>query len=298
MVGYGYLSILDLTMDERFLLVASEEEAKLRTYEFPSLRPIASIPVEGYEKFQRGDFVFSPLSGEPRSAVFAGEHGLMLLDTAAPRALPLSAEPADTLRWTDDHRVLGATAAHIPEQRSRLTLYSFSPSGALETLLVLDFAERVEEWDLDSEKRKLAVTYYPSDQTEGLDLAARRVVWAAAAPQYASSVDISPDDSRVAVGGSSVVVHDMASGDTIAQDAHFGNNIHRVRFSPSGDALAVSSYEGKIRLFDAKGPGPALPLRKLLRHTGTANVYALVFTRDGSALVSGSGDRTVRVWGE
>ena len=63
-----------------------------------------------------------------------------------------------------------------------------------------------------------------------------------------------------------------ASGTVIASDAHFGNNIHRVRFSPSGDALAVSSYEGKVRVFDATTKGPTLPLRKLLRHSGTANV--------------------------
>jgi hypothetical protein len=297
-VGYGYLSILDLTLDERFLLVVSEEEAKLRLYDFPGLHLVTSQPVAGYRRFARGDFVFAPPGGDSPAAVFAGESGIMLLDTTSPRAALLSSEVADTLRWSDDHAVLGATASAIPEQRSRLGFYAFGPNGALEPLLLLDFAERVEEWALDSTKRRLAVTYYPSNQTELLDLAARTVLWSAPAPQYANSVDISPDDERVAVGGSSLMVHDITSGVVVGQAAHFGNNIHRVRYSPSGDALAVSSYEGKIRIFDARGPGPALPLRKLLRHSGTANVYAIAFTGDGSALVSGSGDKTVRVWGE
>jgi WD40 repeat protein len=297
-VGYGYLSVVDLTADQRLLLVASEDEGTLRLYDFPRLDLLSNVSLAGYGHFGDGDFVFALPSSEQAWALFAGASGIALIDARTGEAASLSPEPARQLRWTDDHAVLGAAQAHIPEQTSRLVFYSYTPPGTLEVLATLDFAERVEEWDLDSTKRRLAVTYYPSNQTELLDLQARAVVWVAPAPQYASSVDIAPDDARVAVGGSSVVVHDASSGAILAADAHFGNNIHRVRFSPRGDALAVSSYEGKIRIFDPTGPGPGLPLRKLLRHSGTANVYALVFTPDGGALISGSGDRTVRVWGE
>ncbi|HVU03028.1 MAG TPA: hypothetical protein VHE30_14810 [Polyangiaceae bacterium] len=298
-VGYGYLSILDLSDDERHALVVSEDEAMLHTYEFPSFQKVATLPVPGYKQFSRGDFLFAPWAaspGSPPDVLFAGERGVFALGGAVPSALPLSAEPADELRFTDDHAVLGASSAYIPAQQSRLVFYGFRGSR-LEPLVVLDFSERVEEWDLDSEKRRLAVTYYPSNDTEVMDLAARRVLWVSGAPQYSNSVDISPDDTRLAVGGSAVVMHDFSSGQPLGGDANFGNNIHRVRFSPSGDALAVSSYEGKIRIFDAHPQGGHLKLRKLLRHTGTANVYAIRFTKDGSALVSGSGDQTVRVWG-
>ena len=297
-VGYGYLSIVDVSVDDRFLLVVSEDEARIRTYDFPSLRPIAQLSVDGYAKFGRGDFVIWPLGTGQPSVVFAGTAGLVLLNTGTAQTATLSTQAADTLRYTDDHRVLGATISVIPEQRSRIAFYGVKAGTELEPLLVLDFAERVEEWDLDSAKRRLAVTYYPSNQVEVLDLAERKALWVAPVPEYSSSVDISRDDQRVAVGGSSVVLFDMNDGRRVAGDAHFGNNIHRVRFSPSGDALAVSSYEGKIRIFDATKPGPGLPLRKLLRHTGTANVYAIAFNRDGSELVSGSGDQTVRVWGQ
>lgn len=297
-VGYGYLSIVDVSVDERFALVVSEDEAKIRTYAFPTLRPVSQVAVEGYEKFGRGDFVFWPFGEGQPSVVFAGERGLVLVDTGTARTAMLSDQPAYALRWTDDHRVLGATLSVIPAQRSRIAFYGVEDARALEPLVVLDFAERVEEWDLDFAKRRLAVTYYPSNTVEVLDLADRRALWVAPAPEYSNSVDISSDDQRLAVGGSKVVVFDMNGGRPVAEDAHFGNNIHRVRFSPSGDALAVSSYEGKVRLFDATKAGPTLPLRKLLRHTGTANVYALAFSRDGSRLVSSSGDKTVRVWGE
>jgi hypothetical protein len=297
-VGYGYLSILDVSVDERFAVVVSEDEARIRTYDFPTLRPIAKVAVEGYAQFGRGDFVFWPFGGGQPSVVFASERGLVLVDTGTARTAMLSTEPADTLRWTDDHRVLGGTISTIPAQRSRIVFYGINDAHTLEPLVVLDFAERVEEWDLDRAKRRLAVTYYPSNTVEALDLADRKALWVAPAPEYSNSVDISGDDQRVAVGGSKVVVFDMSGGRPIAEDAHFGNNIHRVRFSPSGDALAVSSYEGKVRVFDATKSGPTLPLRKVFHHTGTANVYALAFSQDGRELVSSSGDKTVRVWGE
>lgn len=296
--GYGYLSIVDLTQDERFLLVVSEDEAKLHVYEFPSLSPVTTMTVPGYKQFARGDFVFAPFPGDAPEVLFAGELGILRFGVAPPTATQIATQPADSLRLTDDGRILGASAAFIPAQRSRLAFYGFLPDRSLDLLATLDFSERVEEWDLDSTRKRLAVTYYPSNQTEVLDLAEHKVLWVAAAPQYSNSVDISGDDTRLAVGGSSVLIHDFSTGRPVASDASFGNNIHRVRFSPSGDALAVSSYEGKIRIFDASGAGPNLRLRKLLRHSGTANVYAIAFTRDGKTLVSGSGDKTVRVWGE
>jgi WD40 repeat protein len=168
----------------------------------------------------------------------------------------------------------------------------------LEPLLVLDFAERVEDWDFDVALRRLAVTYYPSNTVEVLDLERREVSWVSPVPEYTNALDVSPDDRFLAVGGSACVVLDLASGREVGRDAHFGNNIHSVRFSPSADALAVSSYEGKIRIFDTAPPAAALRLRKVLRHTGTANVYALAFAEGGAELVSSSGDKTVRIWSE
>ena len=58
-----------------------------------------------------------------------------------------------------------------------------------------------------------------------------------------------------------------------------------MRFSPSGDVVAASSYDGRIRLFTPSLERPELPLVQTLRHGGTANVYALAFTRDGDRLV-------------
>jgi WD40 repeat protein len=77
-----------------------------------------------------------------------------------------------------------------------------------------------------------------------------------------------------------------------------GNNVHRVRFSPSGDALAVSAYDGRVRILRPDVARDPMLLVKQLAHGGTANVYALDFSATGDMLISSSGDKTVRFWGE
>ena len=41
-----------------------------------------------------------------------------------------------------------------------------------------------------------------------------------------------------------------------------------------------------------------LRLLRELQHAGTANVYAAEFSHDGRLLLTSSGDRTLRIWGE
>jgi DNA-binding beta-propeller fold protein YncE len=298
-VGSGYLSLLDVAADESFLVVASTQEARVRAYAYGSLALLGVATVDGFSEFGAAALAAWPSEVAAPLAVFGGPGGLVLLNIRAGTTSPLAAEPADSLRWSNDRRVLGATSSRIPEQRSTLVFYRPSlERPGLEALLSMDFSERVDEWALDGEKRRLAVLLYPSDTLELLDLDTHAVVFVVPVPAYAETVDFSPDGRRIAVGGASVAVYDSGTGRILAEDRHFGNNIDTVRFSPGGDALAVSSYEGKLRVFDVTGPGPGLPLRKLLRHSGTANVYEVAWTREGRELVSTSGDRTVRIWGE
>jgi WD40 repeat protein len=124
------------------------------------------------------------------------------------------------------------------------------------------------------------------------------VAWTERAPRYASSLDLSPDGAKLAVGGELVRIYEVAHPERHAEFRSFDNNVHRVRFTPAGDALAASAYDGRIRILDVSTAEPELRLRKLLHHGGTANVYALDFSRDGAWLVSSSGDQTLRFWGE
>jgi WD40 repeat protein len=164
--------------------------------------------------------------------------------------------------------------------------------------MALRFAERVDGFDLSADKSLLAVSQYPSDTVQLLDLKNRRLVWSQPAPKYVSSVDLSPDGALLAAGGDAVVVYAAREPSRQSRFTDLGNNVHQVRFSPAGDALAASAYDGRVRLLRPAADGGPLLLLKLLKHTGTANVYAVSFSSTGDRLVTSSGDKTLRIWGE
>jgi WD40 repeat protein len=63
------------------------------------------------------------------------------------------------------------------------------------------------------------------------------------------------------------------------------------RFSPDDEFVAIANEDDAIRIFDWRAQKPLLELRG---HTDAVN--AIDFAPDGSFLVSGSDDRTARVW--
>jgi WD40 repeat protein len=127
-----------------------------------------------------------------------------------------------------------------------------------------------------------------------LDLLGQRVVGVLDAPQYAASIDVTPDERFLAVGGAALWVYDLTTGERVASDERFDNNIGHVGFSPSGDRLLVTAYDGRARSY-AFSAG-RLGERQVLPHRGTANVYAASFSKDGRRLVTSSGDQTLKVW--
>jgi WD40 repeat protein len=118
-------------------------------------------------------------------------------------------------------------------------------------------------------------------------------------PTWGGSVAFSPNGHYLALGGAHLALHAAADGRLLATDKTFGNNIADVRFTPQGDLLLASAYDGKVRSYTLP-PGDALPERlpppQLLRHAGTANVYGLGLARDGRLLVTPSGDKTLKIW--
>jgi len=303
-VGVSHLSTGDLSPDETAVLTFSTGERAVRIYDRATGK-LRSAPVLDFiEQWGRGDVLFWPRPVVPPLAVVGAPGGVTLRDTitGAERAL-LSPRGSWELRFSSNGEVLMASLPYIPdhpaptsEQRSELAFYRVLADDRVETELVLGFGERVDAFDLDSHHGRLAVLLFPSDEIEVYDLRARRVLWTAPAPKYASGLDISGDDRFVAVGGDSVSLHRLDDPARPAQYHRFDNNIDTVRFSPDGDLLAVSSYDGRIRTFVPSVDQIELTLLQTLRHGGTANVYSLTFTRDGKTLVSTSGDRTIRIW--
>jgi len=298
-VGHSHLSMLDLSVDETRLLAVSESEARLRVYDTASQRLLAQASVEGYGKFGAGEFLFWPLPDQPHRVMFAAPFGIQLLDpTGSGGALWLGLESAGDLKV--DHGLVGNTTAEGQGQASVLTLYQPGYREGvpeLAPLLRVVASERVEDWVLSPDHSQLGVVYFPSNEIEWIDLRARQVLWRTSAPEFTNSLDLSPDGSLLAVGGKELRVVQLANPQEVGVYTGFDNNIHEVHFTPASDAVAASSYDGHLRFVSATAPSGTLTLRKTLRHTGTANVYAFRFTRDGRRVYSCSGDRSVRVFG-
>lgn len=297
-VGHSHLSMLDLSADETQLLAVSESEAQLRVYETESRRLVTRVPVAGYDKFGVGEFLFWPVVDPAQRVLFAGLEGIRLLDpTGSVAAVTLAQESGALLKIQGG--LVGSIQRDGSGRGSVLTLYDpqGSPEPKLEPLLSVAAPERVEDWVLSADRSELGIVYFPSLEIEWIDLTARQLRWRTIAPEFTNSLDLSPDGTLLAVGGQELRVLSVADPARVAVFAGFDNNIHQVHFAPAGDAVAASSYDGHLRIVSATSADGPLMLRKDLRHTGTANVYAFRFTRDGRRVYSCSGDRTVRIFG-
>ena len=70
-----------------------------------------------------------------------------------------------------------------------------------------------------------------------------------------------------------------------------GGEAFAVQFSPGGDRIAVGGRDGRLRLLDSASGEVVASLR------GHADyVYDLAWSPDGSAIVTASGDKTLRIW--
>jgi len=299
-VGQTHLGHAALTGRGRDVLLAlSEAEATVRVYDRETRRLLANHAIPGYGRFDRGDLAGWPDRGDDGAAfLFGKQDGLWLFDCGTGGALArFDDQPVWQLRWSPDGNVLVAGASDIGSQTSTLAFYRADGPLNLTRLGTIAFGERVDAWALSRDNRFLAVIYYPSDTVELIELRSGRTILRAPAPEYAGDVALSPDGRLVAVGGADLRLIDIEEPSRRAIQGGFGNNIGRVRFSPSGDAVATSSYDGKIRIFGVNPAGQRLTLLKTLEHSGSSNVYELLFTDGGVGLISTSGDRTIRFWG-
>ncbi|MBN1609195.1 MAG: hypothetical protein JW940_21375 [Polyangiaceae bacterium] len=303
-VGLGYLDQLDLFPGERALLVSSQAEGSVRVYDRDSRRLLGNFAPPGARPWSGSGVLAWPELAPDATPLFVTASGdVLALWSATTGARLASLGSADgRLRWSPDRKILVTSASggplHPPvlrfHRRDRLTL---APVGSLV------FDERVDASDLSRDNRLLALALYPSGALRVLDLYTGADVLRIAGPQFAGDVALSPDGRWVAAGGAGLLVVDLLNSARRAFYSHVYNNIGCVRFSPSGDLLAASSYDGRVRLFRIVEPPARQPddLRRLelelvaeLRHAGRANVYAVVFEADGQGLVSASGDQTVR----
>ena len=103
-------------------------------------------------------------------------------------------------------------------------------------------------------------------------------------------VAVSPDDRFVAVGNCTVSIHAL-QGWQVSRTIDFGKSITSMSFSPDGTRLACSTCDG-IHVYDVDSG--ILILGPLTGHQN--RISSLFWSRDGSRLISGSDDKTIRCW--
>lgn len=298
-VGQTHLSSADLLDGERLLLAMSSAEATVRVYDRASRKLLGNYPIPGFGRFDRGDLAAWPGTGHEPLFLFGKQDGLWLYSagTGAP-IVRLDDTPVWQLRWSPDGRVLVADLSDIGTQTSRLTFFHRTGPQELTRLAAIDFSERVDAFALSRDNRHLVVIYYPSDTMELIDLHTGATLWRVPTPEFGGDVALSPRGDAVAMGGAGLLLVNAANPSERTVYTKFGNNIGRVRFSPSGDAIVTSSYDGRVRIFGYAVHPPRLELIKTLSHAGSSNVYELRFFDGGKGLISTSGDRSIRYWGK
>lgn len=294
-VGYGYLDHASFSPDEKLFLTLSDEEGVVRVYDNATKKLLQRYPIPGFNTFDWVGVTFWPTQESGTNFLLSTKDGLFLVNAKSGELIQkLSDIPCGVMRWSPDKRILICTPREeMPAGSVGLVFFAKTGPKDLKPIKTMAYPARIDAVDLSRDNRLLALVTYP-DRLVLVELATFRTVWDIAPPAFAHTVDISPDDRAVAVGGDHLLVVDIEDPQKRATFRKFDNNLDQVRFSPSGDAIAASAYDGRIRIVEHNLENPDLKLLKLLRHAGTANVYNVEFNRDGSGLASTSGDRTVR----
>jgi WD40 repeat protein len=298
-VGQSHLSEAELIDDERLLLAMSSAEGTVRVYDRITRKLLGNHSIPGLERFGRGDLAAWPDTGHEPTFLFGKSDGLWLFSATNGEPLAhLDEMPVWQLRWSPDQHVLVSGLSEIKTQTSSLVFYKRLGLAGIERLATIPFAERVDAWDLSRDNRFLAVIYYPSNTLELIDLHAGTSLWRIPTPDFGGDVAISPDGRSIVMGGAGILLVNASDPTKRTLYTQFGNNVGRVRFSPSSDAIVTSSYDGRVRIFAYDSSARRLELIKTLAHAGSANVYELQFFNNGDGLISTSGDKTIRYWGD
>lgn len=294
-VGQGYLHHADFVPGGQAVAALSNQSGRLYHYDLNG-NLLSEIALPGFREFDDADFT-PLLELEDRPQVFITRpEGTGVLDLESGKIDTLTNTTAGTdIQHAGRPGLYGVSFRTTSPQSGHLILQWITG----EVALTAQCHHRPDGWALSPDGRYLAIAYYPAEQLEVLDLKEEKLVSTLKLPKWGSAVAISPDGAWIALGGERLQVASFPEGHVVVEDTSYENNIDTVRFTPQGDLLLTSAYDGKARSY----PFPAnlaetknLPAPQLLPHSGTANVYALGLTKDGRMLVTSSGDKTIKIW--
>lgn len=295
-IGKGYLYFLEPLNEGRWLLVKSVDDAMVRILDVRTKRQVHTWSVSGLGPDEE-HFVL-PWTGGGSPKVLLGKADGVWLHAAETGEVVsrVSETPTGSARWSKDGKILVTVERAIPAQTSLVRFYERRNDDALALVAELPTTERVDGWDLSRDNRFLARNFYPSERITVVDLHTGATLLDAPVPRYSGAVEFSPDGRWLTVAGAGVKWFDLSNPSRRAEYSHFYNNVSDVEFSPSGDVLAATAYDGSVSLLKYAAGSNQLSRVHVLRHQKNTNVYAARFIGDGNMLVSSSGDRTVRFW--
>ena len=300
-VGVSHLDTVDVSTDETLLLTMSANEGSIRIYDIVSRKLLGNFGMIPEGSFERGAAVFWRGRSAKQMFLFGGEQGIFLHDARTGELLgKLSDQPCWEMSWTEDNQYLVVNLPDISSQSSRMVFFEATESNTLREARRYSFEDRVDGWDLSCDGRLFAATFYPTDDLRLYDLAPSDkplLIWQTPAPRYSNDVDISPEGNLVAVGGDHLLLLNIQEPENRSVFEKYNNNIDTVQFHPDGGAIVTTSYDGQVQLIRPSLDNPEMPRLKRLAHRGTANVYGIAFYKNGSRMVTSSGDRTLRIWG-
>lgn len=294
-VGEGYLHHAAFVPGAQSVVTLSNQSGRLYHYALDG-KLLNQIELPGFREFDDADFTpLLELEDRPQ-AFIARPEGTGVLDLESGKIDTLTNTQAGTdIQHSGRPGLYGVTFRSTTPQSGELVLQWISGEVALRARC----EHRPDGWALSPDGRYLAIAYYPAEHVEVLDLKEEKVVSTLKLPKWGSAIAISPDGKWLALGGERLQVASFPDGHVIAEDASYGNNIDSVAFTPQGDLLLASAYDGKARSYALSAnlaETKKLSAPQLLRHNGTANVYALGLTPDGRMLVTSSGDETIKIW--
>ena len=151
--------------------------------------------------------------------------------------------------------------------------------------------DKDEMWDLAlTGDGKRIISSDKKGRVKVLDVELDKVVKEWLHPEVPALVSVSPDNRLVAVGSKKIFIHAI-EGWEVQQTIEVGDHPRCMSFSPAGNKLACST-KFDIHVYDVDSG--ALILGPLTRHRD--KIRAVLWSRDGRRLFSGSYDKTIRCW--
>jgi dipeptidyl aminopeptidase/acylaminoacyl peptidase len=293
-VGQSGLTTLEFLDNERRLVTLSDDETPLRIYDTKTKRLMSTWAPPDVPN--GAHFSVFPWRKDQNSQLLVHKYdGLWLFDPSSKSApSQLTNLTSSIAGWSRDERYLISVLTDIPTQTSVLRIFERDGENSLRFVAELPKSDRVDAWDLSRDNRYLARVFYPSNYVSIVDLQTTQTLLYAPIPEYVGSVEFSPNGQYLAVGGDGLKVFNLSQPERRTEYTYFYNNISDIEYSPSGDAIAVSSYDGRVRLFSYSAADNRLNILQTFRHGGHANVYKVRFMNEGNTLVSSSGDQTIR----